>query len=712
MLKPLHMLLLVAVAASGLLATPLRAAEDAATAAAQENELIAVLASDAAGGDKAIACKKLAIYGSSKAVPQLAPLLADPQLSSWARTALEVIPGPEADAALREAAAKLEGRVLIGVINSIGVRRDAKAMDVLTKRLGDDDAAVASAAAVALGHIGDAAATKALRAALAKAGDDVRSAVAEGCILCAEKLMHGGQADEAAKIYDEVRTAAVPKPRVLEATRGAILARGAKGVDLLIEQIRSPDKGFYYIGLTTARELKGREATEAIAAELANVGPDHAAALLAVLGDRNDPAAAPAVLGAVKSSPKPVRIAAIGVLGKFADASTVPALLDIAGEEDAELAAAAKETLAALKGEGIDAQIAKRLSKAEGKMLVSLIELVGARRIEATQDLTAALRQGDATTRTAALAALGETVVAKDLGVLIGEAVSPAHADDAEAAQKALRAAAVRMPDRERCATDLAAAMAKASGETKNMLLEILGAVGGEKALATLAAAAKGSDEQLQDTSTRLLGAWMSVDAGPALLDIAKTVKEEKYQIRALRGYIRLARQFAKSDAQRAEMCDKALASAGREQERKLVLQVLQLYPSVETLRVAVKASESEELKDDATRAALLIVQKIGGKDASAKELLDKIGLKPVKLEIIQAEYGAGDAKKDVTAMIRKQAGDLPLIGLASDSYNSAFGGDPAPGVVKQLKILYRMNGKQGEATFAENATILLPMPK
>jgi hypothetical protein len=128
-------------------------------------------------------------------------------------------------------------------------------------------------------------------------------------------------------------------------------------------------------------------------------------------------------------------------------------------------------------------------------------------------------------------------------------------------------------------------------------------------------------------------------------------------------------------------------------------------------LRVAVKASESAELKDDATRAALLIVQKIGGKDASAKELLEKIGLAAVKLEIIQAEYGAADAKKDVTAMIRKQAGDLPLVGLPSESYNAAFGGDPAPNVVKKLRIVYRMNGKQGEATFAENAPILLPMP-
>ena len=48
---------------------------------------------------------------------------------------------------------------------------------------------------------------------------------------------------------------------------------------------------------------------------------------------------------------------------------------------------------------------------------------------------------------------------------------------------------------------------------------------------------------------------------------------------------------------------------------------------------------------------------------------------------------------------------------LKGASYNEAFGGDPAPGVPKELKIEYRLNGKAGKATFAENATIILPNP-
>ena len=36
---------------------------------------------------------------------------------------------------------------------------------------------------------------------------------------------------------------------------------------------------------------------------------------------------------------------------------------------------------------------------------------------------------------------------------------------------------------------------------------------------------------------------------------------------------------------------------------------------------------------------------------------------------------------------------DFPLIVLPSDSYNSAFGGDPVPSVVKKLKVQYRLSG-------------------
>ncbi|MFM8222464.1 MAG: PBS lyase, partial [Planctomycetaceae bacterium] len=139
----------------------------------KEKSLLAVLRSDAAPAEKAITCKHLAVHGSVDCVPDVAKLLPNLQLSSWARIALEAIPGPEASAALRDAAPTLEGPLLVGVLNSLGVRRDTGAVELLTKHLAHADGQVASAAAVALGHIPNANATTALAAALATTTGEV-----------------------------------------------------------------------------------------------------------------------------------------------------------------------------------------------------------------------------------------------------------------------------------------------------------------------------------------------------------------------------------------------------------------------------------------------------------------------------------------------------------------------------------------------------------
>ena len=108
----------------------------------------------------------------------------------------------------------------MGVINSIGVRRDAKAVDGLAARLKDADVEVASAAAVALGRIGNGMATAALVQSSVRAPAAVRSAIAAGCILSAERLLADGKEAEAARLYDLVRTSDVPKHRVLAARAG------------------------------------------------------------------------------------------------------------------------------------------------------------------------------------------------------------------------------------------------------------------------------------------------------------------------------------------------------------------------------------------------------------------------------------------------------------------------------------------------------------
>ena len=84
-----------------------------------------MLKTDVSRDAKDFVCRKLMVIGTAASVPALAALLADKDLSHMARYALERIPAPEAAQALRDALPKLSGALKMGVIGSLGVRRDA-----------------------------------------------------------------------------------------------------------------------------------------------------------------------------------------------------------------------------------------------------------------------------------------------------------------------------------------------------------------------------------------------------------------------------------------------------------------------------------------------------------------------------------------------------------------------------------------------------------
>jgi len=95
---------------------------------------LAVLKSDAPFEQKSTACRDLVRVGNKDCVPVLAGMLGDEKMSHMARYALEPMQGKAVDEALRAALDKLNGKLLSGVIGSIGARRDSGAVELLGKR--------------------------------------------------------------------------------------------------------------------------------------------------------------------------------------------------------------------------------------------------------------------------------------------------------------------------------------------------------------------------------------------------------------------------------------------------------------------------------------------------------------------------------------------------------------------------------------------------
>lgn len=211
-------------AAAALLAAALPAAAQEAAPPAQptEEQLIAVVQSQQGREQRAAACRQLARVGTAKAVPALAALLADEDLSHMARYALEPIQDPAVDAALREALGRLQGRPLIGVIASLGVRRDAEAVPALAKLLQHIDPLAAQTAGRTLGRIGTQEAAETLTGALADAAADRRPAIADGLLACAEHRLAQDDRAAAAKLYALVAKTDLPKQFRVAAMQGTL----------------------------------------------------------------------------------------------------------------------------------------------------------------------------------------------------------------------------------------------------------------------------------------------------------------------------------------------------------------------------------------------------------------------------------------------------------------------------------------------------------
>jgi HEAT repeat protein len=89
----------------------------------------------------------------------------------------------------------------VGIVNALGLLKDASAAGPLRDAVKASDADTKRAAAWALANIGDAGSADLLLKAAAAAEGYERTAATDACLLLAENLSAAGRKDEARKIY-------------------------------------------------------------------------------------------------------------------------------------------------------------------------------------------------------------------------------------------------------------------------------------------------------------------------------------------------------------------------------------------------------------------------------------------------------------------------------------------------------------------------------
>ena len=592
-----------------------------------EAEFIGVLKSPSATSDgKRWVCRQLSLIGTAASTQTLGQLLLDKELSDMARYALERIDAPEATAQLRLGLEKTSGTMKVGIINSLGQRRDSLSKPAMIKLLGDSDLEVAMAAARALGNIGGADAAQALAQAQAKATGRLQRTIVDAYLSCAELALDAGRKAEALAIYQKLYTSSESRQVRIAALGGLVAAGSPNSENLVVQAVKSKDNFMQAAALSLVRDMKSSTLTGKLTQALGQLNSMGQVALIGALADRGDKAAQPAVVKSADSPDTAVCVAALEALAKLGDASTIPLLARKATSANSEEKNAARGTLNTIPGAGVNAKMIALLDSSSADVQSVILSSLAARGAsEAVPTMLQKAKAADSTVRKAAMQALGDLAQEKDMPKLV-DLLLNCDAKDLSGAEKMALNVTRRMQDMKAGTKAVLAGMGKAKDvNVKSALLRLVGRMGTDLGLLSVQAALQEADTR--DTAIRVLSDWPNDKPAADLRKVAQTSSDLRQSILATRGYISLIGKNTKRPTkQTLQMYADAMQLAKRIDEKRLILAGIANLKSVAALNMVAKFLDEPSLQQEAASAAVKIAESFRGKNKTAvKPVMEKV---------------------------------------------------------------------------------------
>ncbi len=644
-----------------------------------ETRLLATLQSPAATKDaKDWVCRQLRQAGSERSVAALTPLLADKDLATVARLALQSIPDEKVDAALRGSLTGLQGDLKAGVVLTLGDRRDHRAVALLAPLAGDANAVIAEAALYALGNIGGADALRAVESA--RVPEVLKRDRFHAMLRCAEKMAAEEQAAQAATVYRAIHRQAGDSILRIAALRGLLLTDKAQATPLLVAALKGKDAKLRAAAAKFACELGGTELLGAVLAELGKLSPETQSLILGLVDGK---AALPAVLAAAKSAEPAIRAAALGALGRVGDSSNVAMLLDVATTGRGELQAAARKSLQEIRGVKVDGTLASASQSGQTAARVEAIRALASRgAASAVGILLKAADDADQTVQAESLVALGALADAKSLPALVNLLVDAKADARRNAVEKTVVVTCRRMENKDGVAACVLAVMPAQGAETRCALLRVLSRVASGKSLAALRTAAGDADASVKDAALRGLASWPDAAAVPDLMAIARTAESQVHKVLALRGLIRLAGlPNVRPTGETVKLLGEVLKLAKRAEEKRMVLAALAEVQHAAALDLAASCLADKDLEVEAATAMARIAKHVQRTDpdaaaAAIQKILD-VARSPAARQVAEgAQLVLGNMVNIAPLGIATSPDGLKKDGGAGDE-QAAIDGDP-----------------------------------
>ncbi len=585
----------------------LAAQESPARRALAEERMVAFLAAEATPAGTQVVAEQLGLVGTAAAVPALVRLLRREATADAALYALQRIPDPSVDAAMRAALPDAPPGARVGIVNALGERKDPEAVPALAVMIEGDDASAARAAAIALGKIGGEEAADALAAARAGTRGELHRLVVDAYLRCADHFVSAGAIGRAVSMYQDVYDNQDATDARIAALRGLVRADDVNAVAVIRSALARDNRALQSVAAGLVRELPPGADVGVLVAAVPVLAPATQVQLLSALAERREAAAYPAVIVAIEHHDDEVRAAALNALATLGGAGDVERL---AGHAAAARTAgdreAARQALAFLPGAAINAEIIERVPEASAAVRAELVGALGRRyATEATEVVLGTAADPDRAVRVESLRALAiiaePAVVDRVTGLLLVESDAAVRSE----AERAVALVARKNPEPRGRASGILAALSSATdSDVRASLISVLGRVGDPSALPAILAELHGADIAYQRAAINALSVWP--DAGPAsdLLAVARTAEDRTTGILALRAYVDVLRRgVERDDPDSVGSFLSAMELATEPQERRMALAGLGDLRSVAALAATVPYLDDPELKGEAEAA-------------------------------------------------------------------------------------------------------------
>jgi HEAT repeat protein len=580
-----------------------------------EAKLLTVLRSPETTKDaKRFICRWLSVVGSARCVPAVSELLTDADLSHPARMALEPMANPAAGAALRAALPKVQGKLLAGVIASIGVRRDPEAIEALRGLAGQGDPVVAGAAVAALGEIGTEEAAKVLNGLRVPEG--LARTLARARIAVAGRLAAAGKGAEAAAIYRALIEPEQPRPVRVAALVGQIGSLGrAEAAKLIVELLQGDDAGLRTATLAALVGSTDKALRDAVADELPAMKPAGQLVLLGVLADLADVSARASVVKVLQSTgDEKIRLAALECLARHGEAPDVELLVRTARGKSAAEAHVARKVLQRMGKPGVDEALVRLIESPDAEDRAVVLSALASRRVESALPTFVRLLEGpDAALATEAAKALGVLGGVGQLTPLASLLTRTPGAELRSASEEAVKSICNRAVDKQAAAKALLVALEGAGAPAGRLsLVPLLAYTRGPEALGAVGKAMQDASEEVREAAIRTLVAWPEAAAAPQLLELARTAQKPSHAVLALRdGCLRLAAMKDVPMPERVSIYRSVLGLARRPEEKRQAVAGVAQVPSVEALALLLETAKDPAVGGDAVAAALGLARQL-----------------------------------------------------------------------------------------------------